>query len=296
MNDPAIRLKDLVHLHPGGKGIAGISLDVPRHSLFGFLGPNGAGKSTTIRLLLDFLRPQSGEAVILGLDPWRQGPELRRRIGYLPGEVHLPENLTGREFLAYAARLRGLVFPESRLADLAGALDAATDRRIKHLSKGNKQKIAILHALLFQPDLLILDEPTEGLDPLVQQAFQNLLRQYREAGGTVFMSSHVLSEVERLCDHVAIIRNGRLVEVSPIEDLRTRKARRVELTLTVPADRETMSKALPAARLLRIEGSVVTLEVTGEAGPMLEALARLPVRDIVVEPSRLEDAFMEYYA
>jgi ABC-2 type transport system ATP-binding protein len=296
MSGPAITLARLTHLHPGGKGVRDLSLEVPRGSIFGFLGPNGAGKSTTIRLLLDFLRPQSGTASVLGLDPWRDGPAVRQRIGYLPGEVHLPENLTGMEFLRYAARLRGVVLPEKRLRTMVEALDANPAPKLKTLSKGNKQKIAIIHALLLTRELVILDEPTEGLDPLVQQAFHRLLAQYRDEGGTIFMSSHVLSEVERLCDQVAIIRDGRIVEVARTEALKANKARRVSLVLDAGVDRETVSSALPDVRIVAWEGTSSILEVKGDIRPFLGLLARLPVRDVAIEPASLEDSFLEYYA
>lgn len=296
MSAMAITLQRLTHLHPGGKGVRDLVLDVPEGSIFGFLGPNGAGKSTTIRLLLDFLRPQAGVATVLGRNPWREGPEVRRRIGYLPGEVHLPEGLTGRAFLNYAAHLRGMKLPEARLDPMVQALDANLDQKLKTLSKGNKQKIAIIHALLLARELVILDEPTEGLDPLMQQAFHGLLQNYRDEGGTIFMSSHVLSEVERLCDQVAIIRDGRIVEVARTEALKAKMARRVSLVLDEDVSREAVTAILPDARVVRWESAGAVLEVKGNIRPLLGLLATLPVRDVAIEPARLEDSFLEYYA
>ncbi|HET7677900.1 MAG TPA: ABC transporter ATP-binding protein [Candidatus Limnocylindrales bacterium] len=271
-----------------------LDLEVREGEIFGFLGPNGAGKSTTIRLLLGYLHPSAGRATVLGLDTVRQSVEIRRRAGYLPGGIALYDSLTGRELLAYLADLYGR--PAPRRAELCERLELGQrtlDRRVRDYSRGMRQKIGIVQALQHDPELAVLDEPTEGLDPLMQRAFYVLLDDLRAAGRTIFFSSHVLSEVERVCDRVAIIRRGRLVALEDVAALLARRRRRVELRLTgeVPA-----LAGVPGISGIEVRDGLVTCHLEGDVAPFLRAIADATVTDLLIEPAHLEEAFLEYYA
>lgn len=291
----AIETRALTKRYASGKGIEDVSLEVREGEMFGFLGPNGAGKTTTIRLLLDFLRPDAGFAKVLGLDCQKDSLQVRRLIGFLPGEVHLEERLSGEELLAALSRFRGGVDARYR-RELCERLEIASalSRPIRTYSKGMKQKIAIVQALMHRPRLLLLDEPTEGLDPLVQQRFFELLAEARAAGGTVFMSSHVLSEVERNCDRVALIRDGRLLVTEQVEALKARATRKVEALLAEEASAEAF--ALDGVEARAHGGGRWTFVVTGEIDPLIKRLSSFTVRDLVVLRASLEEIFLRYYA
>ena len=235
------------------RAVSNLSLAIAEGEIFGFLGPNGAGKTTTMRLLLGLLRPSTGTATVLGWDAWRQAARAHERVGYLPGDARLYDFMTGTEFLTLMARLRGRgeIGPGRRLAEHLG-LDLS--RRIKTYSRGTRQKLGLVQALMHAPQLLILDEPTASLDPLVQEDVYEVLREQRAAGATVFFSSHVISEVEKVCDRVGIIRRGQLVAVETVEGLRARATRRVRVTL-----------AEPPAGTLQLPGAVQVSEEGGEA-------------------------------
>jgi ABC-2 type transport system ATP-binding protein len=292
---PAIETRALTKTYGSGKGIRDVSLQVQEGEMFGFLGPNGAGKTTTIRVLLDFLRPHSGTASVLGLDCQKDSLQVRSLIGFLPGEVHLEERLTGTEVLDAFARFRGGVDPRFR-RDLCERLDIASGlaRPIRTYSKGMKQKIALVQALMHRPRLLILDEPTEGLDPLIQRTFFQLLTEARTQGATVFMSSHVLSEVERTCDRVALIRSGRLLVTEEIQALKARATRQVEVVLAESASPDAF--ALPGVSAEFHGEGRWTFTVTGEIDPLIKRLAAYSVRDLEVTRASLEAIFMRYYA
>ncbi|HET8682064.1 MAG TPA: ABC transporter ATP-binding protein, partial [Micromonosporaceae bacterium] len=221
MAEPAIRTEGLVKTYGRNRGLAGLDLAVRTGEVYGFLGPNGAGKTTTIRLLLDLIRPTAGRARVLGLDPRADGVTLRRRVGYLAGDFLVNGRQTARELLTYLGNLRGGV-PRAAVDALAERLDLDTTRQIAALSRGNRQKVGLVQAFMHSPELLVLDEPTVGLDPLLQQEFVAMVREARAAGQTVFMSSHVMSEVQQTADRVGIIREGRLVAVEQVEQLRER--------------------------------------------------------------------------
>ncbi len=291
----AIEIQGLTKAFTPDRGLFGLDLEVPLHEIFGFLGPNGSGKTTTIRLLLDFLRPGAGRARILGMDCHRQSVAIRAKVGYVPGEVRLPEHLTGQEFFEYLAALRNIAFPGERLAELTAALDLTLDIRIKALSKGNKQKLALAQALMHEPPLLLLDEPTEGLDPLVQHAFYDLLEAYRRRGGSVFMSSHVLSEVERVCDHVAIIRAGRLAAVERIEELVRKKVRNLEVVFATDVDPAAFCAGLPGLEVRVWEGRRASFAVSGAVDPVVKRLAAFEIADMTFAPVSLEEAFLDFY-
>ncbi len=290
----AIQTRGLSKDYGGGHGLFDLDLEVLRGEILGFLGPNGAGKSTTMRLLLDLIRPTSGSATLLGLDSRRQSLEIRRRAGFLPGDFELYPKLNGAEVLDYLGRLRGGVDRGVR-DDLAERFGAQLDRPIRELSTGNRQKIGLIQAFMHEPELLILDEPIAGLDPLVQQTFHALLGEVAAQGRTVFLSSHTLSEVERVADRVAILRRGRLVVVDSLENLRAIAIRRLEVEFgdEVPPVEEL--RALEGVREATIEGAHVVIAFEGSADPLVKALARHEVRSIRSHDDDLEEIFLHYY-
>ena len=270
------------------------SLEVREGEIFGFLGPNGAGKSTLIRLLLGFIHPTAGSATVLGLDVGRESVAIRARVGYLPGGIALYDGLTGERLLDYLAELSGR--PAARRSALCDRLELPTRvlrRPIREYSRGMRQKIGIIQALQHDPELAILDEPSEGLDPLMQRAFYDILDDIRRAGRTVFFSSHVLSEVERVCDRVAIVRAGRLVALEDIGSLLARRKRRVELRLAGPAPDLS---AVAGVSELTVSDGWLRCALEGDPRPFLAALDIPSIDDLTIEPARLEDAFLELYA
>jgi ABC-2 type transport system ATP-binding protein len=271
-----------------------LSIEVEEGEVFGFLGPNGAGKSTTIRLLLGFLHPSSGSATVLGHDIVKGSEEIRRRSGYLPGGIAFYDSMTGAEQLAYLSRLDGQPSPlRDELIERMELSKRDLGRPIRDYSRGMRQKIGIIQAFQADPELAVLDEPTEGLDPLMQRAFYEILEQRKRAGRTIFLSSHVLSEVERVCDRVAIVRTGRLVALTDIGELLDRRRRSVEIRL---AGEPPMLEDVPGVSDIRVHEGVLTCQLEGEPGPLLAALRDKPIQDLLIEPARLEEAFMEYYA
>jgi ABC-2 type transport system ATP-binding protein len=285
-----IRTEALTKRYRDGRGVQELAFEVEAGEVFGYLGPNGAGKTTTIRLLLDLIRPTSGRAEVFGLDPRRDGPAVRARIGYLPGDLRLYEKLTGREQLRYFASLRGLD-GLGEADGLARRFDLELDRPIRSLSKGNRQKVGLVQALLHRPALLVLDEPTAGLDPLVQQEFYELVRELVAEGCTVFLSSHVLSEVQ---DRVAVISEGRVELVDTVEALRARALARVHVTFaTAPPD--DAFAAVPGVRELERRGATVVLALEGVADPLVKALARFEVVALDSHEADLEDVFLDLY-
>ncbi len=287
-----------IHL-PGHGSVAEIraledlSIEVHEGEIFGFLGPNGAGKSTMIRLLLGFLHPTAGAGSVLGLDIVRDSVEIRRRTGYLPGGIALYDTMTGERLLDYLVGLTGR--PPVRRAELCDRLElseATLRRLVRDYSRGMRQKIGIVQALQHDPELAILDEPTEGLDPLMQRAFYGILDDLRSAGRTIFFSSHVLSEVERVCDRVAIIRRGRLVALEDVDALLARRKRNVEMRIEGPAP---VLESVPGVSNLNVVDGLVTCQLEGDVGPFLAAIRESRVVDLTIEPAHLEEAFLELY-
>jgi len=277
----------------GGRGLFGLDLEVREGEVFGFLGPNGAGKSTTMRLLLDLIRPTSGSAQMLGLDTIGDSLEIRRRVGFLPGDFALYPKLTGRTVLDYLAELRGGVDPRVR-DSLVERFGADIDRPIRQLSTGNRQKLGLVQAFMHEPELLILDEPIAGLDPLVQQSFHALLGEVSAEGRTVFLSSHTLSEVERVTTRLAILRHGRLVVVDSLENLRKVAVQRLEIEFGSPVDASEF-RALPGVTEVHAEGQLVTVGFEGSADAVVKAAARHDVRAIRPREEDLEEIFLQYY-
>jgi ABC-2 type transport system ATP-binding protein len=291
--DPAIATAGLTKDYGSGHGLFGLDLEVARGEVFGFLGPNGAGKSTTMRLLLDLIKPTSGSARILGLDTAAESLEIRRRVGFLPGDFALYPKLTGRAALDYLARLRGGVDPRVRDA-LAERFDADLDRPLRRLSTGNRQKLGLIQAFMHEPELLILDEPIAGLDPLVQQRFHSLLREVSAQGRTVFLSSHTLSEVERVTQRLAILRRGRLVVVDSLENLRRVAVHRLEIEFAEPVGAQKFRELL-SVRDVDVSGKTVTISFEGSADAVVKAAAAYEVRVIRPREDDLEDIFLRYY-
>jgi ABC-2 type transport system ATP-binding protein len=290
----AIRTEALTKRYGTVVGVEELDLSVRTGEIFGFLGPNGAGKSTTIRCLLDLIRPTSGAAEVLGLDPRADGVGLRRRIGYLPGELALPDDLTVGQTLRWYAALRGGV-DSAVIEHLCERFSLDRTRRNRALSTGNRQKVGLVVAFMGEPDLLILDEPTRGLDPLIQHEFNRLVGEVRAEGRTIFLSSHILDEVEAVADRVGIIRRGRLVAVDTIEDLRARTARKVEIRFasTVPPD---VFADLPGVQAAEGEGPIVRLLVDGDMDALVKAAARHEVVTLTSHEPDLEELFLAHYA
>lgn len=289
----AIHMEQLTKLYGNRRGITDISLDVRAGEVFGYLGPNGGGKTTTIRLLLDLIRPTRGRVQLFGADVGSAGTAIRRRIGYLPGELALYDQLTARQALDYFAHLRGGVDGHI-IATLAERLALDLSRPIRSLSKGNKQKVGIVQAFMSRPELLILDEPTDGLDPLVQQEFLRMVREVRDEGRTVFLSSHVLAEVEHVADRVGIIRDGQLAMVEEIATLKERAVHRAEVRFAQPV-RQDAFVGLTGVRDLVVDGPVLRCVVSGSMDALIKAIARFEVERITSHEPDLEAIFLAYY-
>jgi ABC-2 type transport system ATP-binding protein len=275
------------------RGVIDVDLVVETGQIFGFLGPNGAGKSTTIRVLLDLIRPTSGTAQVLGLDVHRNRLAIDRRVSYVPGELSLYSDLTGRQLLTYLGNLQGSV-DEVYREKLIERLDLDPGKRIKSLSRGNKQKVGLIAAFMIRPELLILDEPTAGLDPFIQLEFEHLCEEARVEGRTVFISSHQLPEVEHLCDRVGIIREGRLLAVESIAALKERALRRLEIDFGGPVQADAFAN-LPGVRDLTIDGGILKCTVMGSLDALVKAAAKFEVRNLRSIDTSLEEIFLAYY-
>jgi ABC-2 type transport system ATP-binding protein len=288
-----IEVRGLTKRYGTDRGVEDLTFEVGYGEAFGFLGPNGAGKTTTIRTLLDFIRPTSETVRVFGMDPRREGVRVHRRIGYLPGELALYERMTGEDFLRSFAELRGGV-GWSRVTDLADRLGLALSRRIHELSHGNKQKIGLVQAFMHDPDLLILDEPTQGLDPLVQQIFYGMVEEERERGAAIFLSSHVMPEIERVCDRVGIIREGRLAAVADIGELKAKALRRIEFHFGGPVPASVFER-LSGVKDVSAHGDSVLLSVEGPVDAAIKEAARHDVVSSETREPSLEEAFLAFY-
>jgi beta-exotoxin I transport system ATP-binding protein len=290
----ALETAGLTKFYGDTRGIEDLDLRVEEGEVFGYLGPNGAGKTTTIRLLLDLIRPTRGEARIAGLDTRTRSLEARRLIGYLPGELKPPIRATALHYLSFLGRLRGGV-DERVVRELATRLELDLGRRLGDLSKGNKQKVGVVAAFMHDSPLLILDEPTTGLDPLRQQDVLALIKERAATGRTVFLSSHELDQVEHVADRVAIVRDGRLVDVETIAGLKERAVRRVEVRLDGPPTGWEDVRRVPGVRDASLDDGVIRLTVEGAMDAVVKELARLPIQTLTSEPPELEEIFLSYY-
>ena len=291
--DPVIRTERLTKAYGSHRGIIEVDLTIEPGEAFGFLGPNGAGKTTTIRTLLDHIRPTSGRAFVFGIETTVDPVAIHRRVGYLPGEFTLYDKLSGGQTIEYFANLRGGV-DDAYQRQLMERLEVDPSRKFREYSKGNKQKIGLIVALQHRPDLLVLDEPTSGLDPLVRQTFYEVIRETKAEGRTIFLSSHILSEVEKTCDRVAIIREGRLVKVDRVEALRDLAHHQVELRF---------AGAVPAAAFAGLEGvsdlstedHTLRLRVAGSIAPLVREASKYELVDFVSREPSLEETFLAQY-
>ena len=291
---PVIATHGLTKHYGTVEALVDLTLDVRAGEIFGFLGPNGAGKSTMIRTLLGFLHPTRGSATVLGLDVVADTVEIRRRTGYLPGGIALYDSLSGADALRYLADLqgRGSVMHEE-LCERLQMSKSVLRRRVRDYSRGMRQKIGVIQALQHDPELAILDEPTEGLDPLMQQAFYALMDDQRAKGRSIFFSSHILSEVERICDRVAIIRAGHLMALQNVDDLLARRKKKVELRWRGAAPD---LNGIPGLADIEVQGDRMRATLLGDVSGFVRAIASPSLEDLTIEPARLEEAFLEYYS
>ena len=295
MAAPAIRTVKLTKDYGLGRGLFDLDLQIAGPEVFGFLGPNGAGKTTTIRLLMGLIRPTGGQAYVFGLDAFREAVEVKRKVGYLPGDVAQFGSLTGNELVAYLGGMRGGV-DRKRVRSITERFGLDLSRRFREYSSGNKQKVAILLAFMHRPDLLILDEPTSSLDPLNQQEFYALLKEARDDGATVFLSSHVLSEVQRVCDRVGIIRDGRLVQLAQLDEMRGFQVHHVEMTFAEDGDvPEAAVRDASGVEDVNVAGRHLTCTVRGSFDGLLHAISESDVVELVSTEPSLEEVFLGYF-
>ncbi len=289
----AIEITDLTKRFGHTTALDRLTMTVPTGQIHGFLGPNGSGKSTTLRVLLGLLRADSGRATLLGGDPWRQAPTLHRRLAYVPGDVNLWPNLTGGEAIDLLGRARGGIDP-ARRADLLERFQLDPRKKGRTYSKGNRQKVALVAALASDVELLLLDEPTSGLDPLMERVFTEYIRDRAREGTTVLLSSHILSEVEALCDHVSIIKAGRLVDSGTLDDLR--HLHRTEVVAHLTDSSALAACRLPGVHGVAIEGNRWAAQIDDSAlSEVLETLGRVGVSSITATPPSLEELFVRHY-
>ena len=296
MTDKAIQIKKIHKYYGRVHALQGLDLEVNPGEIFGFLGPNGAGKTTAIRCMLDLIRPNSGSIRILGLDPQMDAKAVKAKVGYLPGDLKLDGDFTGRQFLKHIRQIRGNARPWANLLALAQRLDLDLDRKIKTLSQGNKQKVGLLQCFISEVPLFLLDEPTLGLDPLMQMEVLRIVREERERGTTVFFSSHILSEVQKVADRVGIIRKGKLVEIAQMDDLINHALSRLTIQFSEPVPMAGFDN-LPRVKVMHVNDDQhsYTLEVMGEMDRLIKALSAYPVQDLSVQKPSLEEVFLNYY-
>ena len=290
-----IEVENLTKSYGSKRGIAGVTFSVEEGDVFGFLGPNGSGKTTTIRLLMALLHADSGAARIAGFDCWKQSLEIKRLSGYMPGEPALDPNLTGGQILEYFAHLRGGV-DQSYLKQLVDRFELDISRKFRQYSTGNKRKVVLIQAFMHRPRLLILDEPTSGLDPLNQQEFDHMVKEASDEGRTVFLSSHVLSEVEKTCTRVGIIRDGSLVRIGDVAEVKAIKRYEITITFAKPVPAETFNTLEGVADVETLDhGHAVRLAMQGSADAVIKAAANYPVVSLTSYEPSLEDIFLRYY-
>lgn len=293
MPSMAIEIRGLTKLYPNGRGIRSVDLAVKPGEIFGFLGPNGAGKSTTIRTLMGFLYPDTGSASVLGNNVVTSGLAVREQVGYLPSEMTLYEDLTGAKNIEFSLKVRGKMAMMERVTKLAQRLEVDLSRRVKTLSRGQKQKVAIINAVAHDPRLLIFDEPTTGLDPFAQEIFHALMREEIGRGKTLFMSSHVLSEVEEMCDRVAIIRDGKIVTTDTVAGLKKQRVKRVhvEFKNEVP----NLAQVAGVSDLI-LDGQRIRFTLVGNLDPLIARLSTHSLVDLTVQDPTLEEVFKNFYS
>ncbi|TFH48213.1 MAG: ABC transporter ATP-binding protein [Bacteroidia bacterium] len=294
MNLPSIEIKDLSKSYGKARGIEKVSLTVDEGEIFGFIGPNGAGKSTTIRLLLNLIFPTGGSARIMGMDIIRESKKIKSVIGYIPSDANAYHSMNVKEFLSYCAMFYRVPQAQHRIAELSGLFDLDLKRRISELSMGNRKKVSIIQSLLHHPGLLIVDEPTTGLDPLMQEQFFELLRTENRRGMTIFFSSHILSEVQMFCKRVAVIKEGRIIRTENIETLRSRQLKKVQIVFADPSYNKDM-RIKGISDIKDEPGNAISFIYSGEINDMTAMLAQRNIINLTIEEPSLEEIFMHYY-
>lgn len=287
-----IEIKNLTKLYGTARGITDVSFNVKQGEIFGFIGPNGAGKSTTIRTLLSLIYPTSGSATIFGKDCIKFGPEIRKEIGYLPSEIFYYDNMRVIDLLKYSASFYKKDCSK-RIIELAGIMDLDLNKKIDDLSFGNKKKVGIVQGLLHSPKLIILDEPTSGLDPLMQQKFFELLEDENKKGATILLSSHILSEVQRLCDRVAIIKEGKIIKLDKISTLQENNHKKFKIEMKSKID-ENYFRASGVSNL-EVNGNIVSFIFSGNINFIMKKISETEIKNIYIEEPDLEEIFMHYY-
>lgn len=293
MDKVPLKIKELTKSYGKARGVDGVSLKLKQGEIFGFLGPNGAGKSTTIRTILNFINPSSGTISIFGLDSVRDSVAAKKKMGYLAGDIALPSKMTGNQLLRYLSSYRQNT-DWQLVEELTEKLQAQLDRRISSLSKGNRQKIGLIQAFMHRPDLLVLDEPTSGLDPLMKQIFYDMAHQAKKDGKTVFVSSHDLSEVQKICDRAAFIREGKLVATEKIQNSSNLNLRRYRIKFSKKPDKQSF-EGIKGVSDVQVDGKNLTLTVRGTIAPLIKELAKHEPTDMDERETTLEDVFMHYY-
>jgi len=293
MAESVIDLKNVTKMYGKSRGVIDLSFEVPKGSVFGFLGPNGAGKTTTISMLIDLIHPVKGRISIFGLDAQKDSHQIRQRIGFLGGNMALDEGLTGWQQLEYFGSLRGK-FDKNYVSELAQKLNCELDRKIKTLSHGNRQKVGLISALMHKPELLILDEPTTGLDPLIQDQFNQIVLEYKKEGKTVFISSHILSEVEALCDHVTFVREGEIVADKPIDEITAGLPKHIKI-VSKDASLETKISKIKGVSHIKHKNSTLTCQYLGDVNTLIEFISKLTIDDLSIAPPDLDTIFTKFY-
>jgi ABC-2 type transport system ATP-binding protein len=294
MNDAIIDIRDLTKLYGKARGIDKINLEIGEGEIFGFIGPNGAGKSTTIRILMNMIFPTSGTARIMGMDVVRETKKIKRQVGYIPSDANAYSSMDVYEFLSYCMRFYTVHDGDHRIHELAGLFELDLKRKISDLSMGNRKKVSIVQSMLHHPKLLILDEPTTGLDPLMQSTFFDLLRTENRKGMTIFFSSHILSEVQMLCKRVAIIKEGKIIKVEDIETLRKKQLKKVNIEFAEDIRMENFS--IPGVDSLTSgPDNIITFMYSGDLNELIGILSGNKLNNLMIEEPSLEEIFMHYY-
>ena len=287
-----IEVKNCTMLYSSKKGITDVSFDVKEGEVFGYVGPNGAGKTTTIRCMLGFMKPQAGSVVIDGVDSWQQAEKVQARIGYIPGEMSLFDEMTGIEFLNFQLQMRNIK-DKRRLNELLTMFDLDPKGKIRKMSKGMKQKVGLIAAFMHDPKIYVLDEPSSGLDPLMQQVFVNLVKEERKRGKTILMSSHSFEEVDKTCDRIAMIKDGKIVLIEDIDEVKKHRRKIFTVSIGHPGEIEKMKQL--GMSVIYENATFADVEVVGDFKPFYESLKRIDVVDLDVRTQRLEDVFMKFY-
>lgn len=293
MKQPVIQLQDVTKRFGSHIAVHKLNLSVQKGEVVGFLGPNGAGKTTTIRMIMGQIGPHDGEISVFGQDAAQHAKQIHKKVGFVGGDMALEEGLTGMQYLQFIARLHGGV-DKRKITDLAHRFDCDLSKKIRALSRGNRQKIALISAVMHEPDLLVLDEPSSGFDPLIQAEFNKLILQYKQNGKTVFISSHILSEVEHLCDKLVFIREGKIIKTSTLEELERHALKRLRVVFDDARDVEHF-RAIPGVEHIASDGARVVCRFGGSLQELLRKTAALSVADITIEEADLEELFMQYY-